>query len=76
MTRPITNKDDLELLIDELGLKTVLAIIATICQEKANKAKVLKGYYSDHAGSSCRQEPTLERYLGVLSADCLIRWMD
>jgi hypothetical protein len=47
MTRPITNKDDLELLIDELGLKTVLAIIATICQEKADKAKVLKGYYSD-----------------------------
>jgi hypothetical protein len=51
MTRPITNKDDLELLIDELGLKTVLAIIATICQEKADKAKVLKGYYSD----PCRQ---------------------
>jgi hypothetical protein len=47
MTRPITNKDDLELLIDELGLKTVLAIIATICQEKADKAKVLKGYYSE-----------------------------
>lgn len=51
MTKPITNKDDLELLIDELGLKTVLAIIATICQEKAEKAKVLKGYYSD----PCRQ---------------------
>ncbi|MBE9129496.1 MULTISPECIES: hypothetical protein [unclassified Coleofasciculus] len=65
MTRPITNKDDLELLIDELGLKTVLAIIATICQEKADKAKVLKGYYSD----PCKQEPTLEQYLGVLSAD-------
>ncbi len=47
MNRPITNKDDLEILIDELGLKTVLAIIATICQEKADKAKVSNGYYSD-----------------------------
>ncbi len=35
------------MLIDELGLKTVLAMIATICQEKADKAKVTKGYYSD-----------------------------
>jgi hypothetical protein len=47
MNRPITNKDDLEILIDELGLKTVLATIATICQEKADKAKVTNGYYSD-----------------------------
>ena len=47
MNRPITNKDDLEILIDELGLKTVLPTIATICQEKADKAKVTNGYYSD-----------------------------
>ena len=47
MNRPITNKDDLEILIDELGLKTVLVTIATICQEKADKAKVTNGYYSD-----------------------------
>lgn len=51
MNKPITNKDDLEILIDELGLKTVLALIATICQEKAERAKVVQGYYSD----PCRQ---------------------
>lgn len=47
MNKRITNKDDLEMLVDELGLKTVLAMIASICQEKADKAKVTKGYYSD-----------------------------
>jgi hypothetical protein len=51
MNKPITNKEDLEILIDELGLKAVLALIAAICQEKAERAKVVKGYYSD----SCRQ---------------------
>jgi hypothetical protein len=51
MNKPITNKDDVEILIDELGLKAVLALIAAICQEKAERAKVIKGYYSD----SCRQ---------------------
>jgi hypothetical protein len=51
MNKPITNKDGLEILIDELGLKAVLALIAAICQEKAERAKVVKGYYSD----SCRQ---------------------
>jgi hypothetical protein len=30
MNRPITNKDDLEMLIDELGLKTVLVQGVTI----------------------------------------------
>jgi hypothetical protein len=42
MNKPITNKDDLEILIDELGLKAVLALIAAICQEKAERAKVVK----------------------------------
>ncbi|EDX75081.1 hypothetical protein MC7420_2085 [Coleofasciculus chthonoplastes PCC 7420] len=51
MNKPITNKDDLEILIDELGLKAVLALIAAICQEKAERAKVVQGYYSD----PCRQ---------------------
>ena len=40
------NKDDLEQLMDELGLKAVVSLLASICLEKAQKAKISQGYNS------------------------------
>lgn len=40
------NKDDLEQMMDELGLKAVVSLLASICLEKAQKAKTTQGYNS------------------------------
>jgi hypothetical protein len=40
------NKDDLEQIVDELGLKAVVSLLATICLEKGQKARTTQGYNS------------------------------
>jgi hypothetical protein len=40
------NKDDLEQMVDELGLKAVLSLLATICLEKAERSRTIQGYNS------------------------------
>lgn len=40
------NKDDLEQMIEELGLKAVVSLLATICLERAQNAKTTQGYNS------------------------------
>lgn len=40
------NKDELEQMVDELGIKTVVSLLATICVEKAHRARTSEGYNS------------------------------
>jgi hypothetical protein len=40
------NKDDLEQMVDELGIKAVASLLATICLEKAERARTTQGYNS------------------------------
>ncbi len=40
------NNDDLKQMVDELGLKAVVSLLATICIEKAEGIKTTQGYNS------------------------------
>jgi hypothetical protein len=40
------NKNELEQMVDELGLKAVMSLLATICLEKAQRVKATQGYNS------------------------------
>lgn len=40
------NKDNLEQMVDELGLKAVASLLAMICLEKGETARTSQGYNS------------------------------
>lgn len=40
------NKDDLEQMVDELGMKAVVSLLASISLEKAEIARTTQGYNS------------------------------